>query len=206
MPWAKQSWSRLPRSPRWVECGAHDLGCVADQVAGAQSPLLPVLVGSSSLSRRRKTCEVGTSRNVSADMLSARVCFERQAVLNFPRSSIAFRPLTSNESRSRPLVGGLGHKRIEATARSYRWLYSFNGGKTAYFQRGKYRYYAKTSQWEYYQNGDYIYPTAGGTGRPVLYVRDKNVYSMDGIGPPLSRLKNRGPRRQEFVHEYLTAS
>jgi hypothetical protein len=64
---------------------------------------------------------------------------------------------------------------------AYRWLYSIDGSKPSYYQQGKYLYSAETSQCDYYQTGEYIYPLTDNTGtRPVLYIRDKNVYSMDG--------------------------
>src|SRR5947209_5080654 len=63
---------------------------------------------------------------------------------------------------------------------AYRWLYSFDGSKTAYYQQGKYLYSAKTNQCDYYQSGEYIYHLADSGSRPVLYIRDNNVNSMDG--------------------------
>jgi hypothetical protein len=63
---------------------------------------------------------------------------------------------------------------------AYRWLYSFDGSQTAYYQQGKYLYSAKTNQCDYYQSGEYIYPLTDNGSRPVFYIRDKGVYSMDG--------------------------
>jgi len=64
---------------------------------------------------------------------------------------------------------------------AYRWLYSVEGSKPSYYQQGKYLYSAKTNQCDYYQSGEYIYPLTDSTcSRPVLYVRDRSVYSMDG--------------------------
>ena len=63
---------------------------------------------------------------------------------------------------------------------AYRWLYSFDGSNKAYYQQGQYLYYAKTNQFDYYQSGEYIYPLTDNGRRPVLYIREMNVYSMDG--------------------------
>jgi hypothetical protein len=63
---------------------------------------------------------------------------------------------------------------------AYRWLYSFDESKTAYYQQGKYLYSARTSQCDYYQSGEYIYQLLDHGSKPVLYIRNDNVYSMDG--------------------------
>jgi hypothetical protein len=64
---------------------------------------------------------------------------------------------------------------------AHRWLYSVDESKPSYYQQGKYLYSAKTNECDYYQSGEYIYPLTDNTrSRPVLYVRDRNVYSMDG--------------------------
>jgi hypothetical protein len=64
---------------------------------------------------------------------------------------------------------------------AYRWLYSIDESKPSYYQQGKYLYSAETSQCDYYQSGEYIYRLTDNTGsKPALYVRDGNVYSMDG--------------------------
>lgn len=64
---------------------------------------------------------------------------------------------------------------------AYRWLYSVDGSKPSYYQQGKYLYSAETSQCDYYQSGEYIYRLTDNAGsKPALYVRDGNVYSMDG--------------------------
>jgi hypothetical protein len=64
---------------------------------------------------------------------------------------------------------------------AYRWLYTIDGSKTAYYQHGKYLYSADTSQCEYYQSGEYIYRlTDTDHHRPALCVRDNTVYSTDG--------------------------
>jgi hypothetical protein len=66
-------------------------------------------------------------------------------------------------------------------AMSRRWLYTIDGSKTAYYQQGKYLYSAETTQCEYYKSGEYIYSLLDSSGsRPVFYIRDNNVYSMDG--------------------------
>ncbi len=64
---------------------------------------------------------------------------------------------------------------------AYRWLYSVDGSKTAYYQQGKYLYSAQTSQCEYYQGGQYIYSLLDrSASRPVFYIQNQKVYSMDG--------------------------
>jgi hypothetical protein len=87
----------------WIKEAMHGYGFGREAVAavvsfaarlGKQAVLYPVV---------EQTCEVGIWQNVSADMLSARVRFARQAVLNFPKSSIAFRPLIAKEPRQKSL-------------------------------------------------------------------------------------------------------